>query len=95
MSVGHGLVPSNDKLCFICRAPLTVLDQLNEMYEEGVSCQYCYDTINDEKRSKKSERQYQIKLAQEVNDIHLGKDFESLRKSRKNDMAKTQELNTI
>ena len=30
--------------CFACRHPLSESDLLSEFYEEGVSCQFCFDS---------------------------------------------------
>ena len=72
VSVGHGLVPGQYTLCRSCRHPLGVKDSEHEWYEEGVSCQYCYDKLTQAQKEASRERHLQMRLAEERHTRHLG-----------------------
>ncbi|EJF89337.1 rhodanese-related sulfurtransferase [Bartonella tamiae] len=63
VSVGHGLEEGGLELCRACRRPLTPDDKQKAHFEEGVSCQACYDERSDEDRKRFRERNLQLKLA--------------------------------
>lgn len=71
-SVDHSLKNGSYELCRNCRYPLSSKDRLSEKYREGISCEYCYDRLTDERISSLEERQKQIRLAKTRNQKHLG-----------------------
>ena len=52
-------------------------------YAEGVSCSYCYDSLDDEKRESSRQRHRQIQLAESRNEKHLGYQEEKYVKAKK------------
>lgn len=72
VSVGHALVPGNYEPCRGCRRPLSDADKASQLYEAGVSCPHCHDTLTAEKRERLRERQRQINLARKRNEQHIG-----------------------
>lgn len=72
VSVGHGLVPGDHRMCHACRRPLEPADRARPEYEEGVSCHHCIDEFDDARRARFRERQRQIELARARGEQHLG-----------------------
>ena len=72
VSVGHDLQPGHFELCRSCRHPLSAEDKHSPLYEEGVSCPRCYDSLTAEQRRSFSERQRQITLARARHERHIG-----------------------
>ena len=81
VSLQHGLQEGEYDLCYACQEPVSVKDRKSSKYEEGVSCEFCYETITDEQRSNFRERQRQIHLAYSRGENHLG--MEARRKQEK------------
>lgn len=71
-AVGAGVIEGQYEFCHACRHPLKLEDKNHCNYEDGVSCQYCYDVISDKKRQSARERNLQMKLAEERQLKHLG-----------------------
>jgi UPF0176 protein len=71
-AVGAGVVEGQYEFCHACRHPLKIEEKLHSNYEDGVSCQYCYDVISDKKRQSARERNLQMRLAEERQLKHLG-----------------------
>lgn len=72
VSVGHGLAPGHFELCRSCRHPLSSLDKQSPLYEDGVSCPRCHDSLTAEQRRSFSERQRQMRLARARGERHIG-----------------------
>ena len=70
VAVGHGLSETHWSQCFACRSPLSPDDLKANTYVKGVSCPHCFDPDAD--TSRFAERQRQIELAKQRDDIHLG-----------------------
>jgi len=81
VSLQHGLQEGEYSLCYACQEPVSVKDRESQKYEEGVSCEFCYETITDEQRNNFRERQRQIHLAHSRGESHLG--MEAHRKQEK------------
>ncbi|AQX23371.1 UPF0176 protein [Bartonella sp. 114] len=62
VSVGHGLEECGRELCRACRSPLSAEDKLSSHYEEGVSCDACYNTRDESDRQRFRERHRQFQL---------------------------------
>ena len=82
VSVKSDLSVGSYKSCFACRHPLTAGELESNKYEEGISCQYCFDSLTDKKRKSDSERQLQINLSS--NYSHLGQKWIPPSKTKKN-----------
>ena len=72
VSVGHGLVQGPHTLCRACRQPLSPDDRASARYEEGICCPNCHDQLDQVRRASLSERQRQVKLAEERGQLHVG-----------------------
>lgn len=72
VSVDHDLQPGSYDLCHGCREPITEADKQSEKYIEGVTCPRCHDTQTPEQRARFMERQKQIELARQRNEVHIG-----------------------
>ena len=72
VSVGHDLQPGHFALCRSCRHPLSDEDKRSPLFQDGVSCPRCHDSLTPDQRRKFSERQRQIELAQARGERHIG-----------------------
>ncbi len=72
VTVGHGLVEGSCTLCHACRRPVKPEELASPLYEEGVSCQACYNERTDEQRASYRERHRQEMLAQAKGRAHVG-----------------------
>ena len=71
VSLKHGLVEGDYQLCYGCQHPISPPDRESPMFELGVSCPYCDDSLSNEDRARFRERQLQIRLARERGESHL------------------------
>ncbi|KAI7729371.1 hypothetical protein M8C21_007783 [Ambrosia artemisiifolia] len=60
VSVKHGLVPGNFKLCYGCKKPVSDADMESPKWEYGVTCPYCYDSKSEEEKERARARQRQF-----------------------------------
>ena len=72
VTVGHGLVEGSCTLCHACRRPVKPEELASPHYEEGVSCQACYNERTEEQRASYRERHRQELLAQAKGRTHVG-----------------------
>ena len=72
VSVVHGLEDGQTKLCFGCRWPLQEEDLSSPIYEAGVYCPRCHDTLSQEKKESLRERQRQMEIAKQRRQAHIG-----------------------
>ncbi|ABW26114.1 oxygen-dependent tRNA uridine(34) hydroxylase TrhO [Acaryochloris marina] len=72
VAVGHGLKPGRYQLCRACRTPISPEDMKSEHYVPGQSCPHCYGTKTEEQQQRFAERQRQIELAKQRNQVHIG-----------------------
>ncbi len=72
VSVDHELAEGSYKQCFACRRPVSDEDMQSKDYLEGVSCPRCINETTEEQRSNFGERQYQVELAEQRNQKHIG-----------------------
>lgn len=72
VAVDHALQPGSYDQCHGCRHPITEEDKRSEKYMKGVSCPLCYDRLTDDQKARFAERQKQIELARQRNEVHLG-----------------------
>ena len=71
VSVGHGLVPGEYDMCHACRRPVSKADQMNPLFEQGVSCHHCMTEHSDDDRARFRERQHQLALAAARGERHF------------------------
>ena len=71
VSLKHGLVEGEYQLCYGCQQPISPADRKSPMFELGVSCPYCDDSLTNEDRARFRERQLQIRLSRERGEEHL------------------------
>ncbi len=74
VSIKHDLVEGKYQLCFSCQFPVSNDDLDSPFYEEGVTCENCYDSLTEEQKISRRERQKQILLSRDRGEIHLGRD---------------------
>lgn len=60
VSVKHGLVPGNFKLCYGCKKPVSDADMESPEWEYGVTCPYCYASKSEEEKERARARQRQF-----------------------------------
>ncbi|GJR29977.1 rhodanese-like domain-containing protein 7 [Tanacetum coccineum] len=60
VSVQHGLVPGNFKLCYGCKKPVSDADMESSEWEYGVTCPYCYASKSEEEKERARARQRQF-----------------------------------
>lgn len=75
VSVGHGLKPGPHELCRACRHPLTASDRASPFFVPGVSCAHCHDSTTDAQKNAARERQRQMELAVQRQQVHIGARF--------------------
>jgi len=72
ITVNEELQPGIYQQCYSCRRPLSPEDRQSAKYEEGVSCPACLDQLTDARRMNLRQRQYQVRLAEQRNQQHIG-----------------------
>ena len=73
VSVRQGLELGNYTLCHGCKRPVSVEEQADPRYEEGISCPACHDSLTEEQRARFAERQKQVELARQRGADHIGR----------------------
>ena len=72
VTVDKNLNHGSYKQCFACRMPLTESAMASAMYQQGISCPFCYDKKSPEQKKRYAMRQNQIQLAKKKGYNHLG-----------------------
>lgn len=72
VAVNHSLQKGDYDQCHGCRHPITEEDKLAAEYVPGVSCPKCYDKLSPDQKLRFQERQKQIELAKQRNEVHIG-----------------------
>lgn len=72
VSVGHDLKVGPYDLCHACRHVISDEDKKSPLYKPGISCPKCHGTKSEEQMERYGERQRQMELAKERDEIHLG-----------------------
>ena len=70
VSFKHKLIQGTFSICGGCRKPISTKDKKSKKYEEGVSCERCYDTLSSLQKSRFRMRQNQINLAKKAGKKH-------------------------
>ncbi|XP_028778884.1 rhodanese-like domain-containing protein 7 isoform X2 [Neltuma alba] len=60
VSVDHGLVQGNFKLCYGCKQPVSDADMEAPEFEYGVSCPHCFSQKSEEEKERARARQRQF-----------------------------------
>ncbi|CAK9136720.1 unnamed protein product [Ilex paraguariensis] len=60
VSVEHGLVQGNFKLCYGCKQPVSDADMEAPEWEYGVTCPYCYSLKSEDEKERARARQRQF-----------------------------------
>lgn len=60
VSVEHGLVQGNFKLCYGCKQPVSDADMEAPEWEYGVSCPHCFLSKSEEEKERARARQRQF-----------------------------------
>lgn len=72
VAVDHQLQPGSYDQCHGCRHPITEADKQSDKYMKGVTCPLCFDRLTEDQKTRFAERQKQIELARQRNEVHLG-----------------------
>ncbi len=64
VSVSHGLEVGEAELCRACRHPVLPEERKSLKFQEGISCERCFDSRSDADRARFAERQRQVELAE-------------------------------
>ncbi len=72
VSVGHGLKQGPYDMCHGCRHAIDDTDKKSPLFEAGVCCPKCHDTLSDDQKRRFAERQKQMELAKARGEVHLG-----------------------
>jgi UPF0176 protein len=70
VSLKHKLIQGTFSICGGCRKPISTKDKKSKKYEEGVSCERCYDTLSSLQKARFRMRQNQINLAKKAGKKH-------------------------
>jgi UPF0176 protein len=81
VTVVHGLTPGSYELCRACRQPVSPEDKASEFYQLGVSCPNCYGHRSADQMARLAERQRQVELAKQRNQLHVGARYPTLAKT--------------
>lgn len=60
VSVDHGLIQGNFKLCYGCKQPISEADMESPLWEYAVSCPYCFSSKSEEEKERARTRQKQF-----------------------------------
>ena len=71
VSVKHNLLSGTFSVCSGCRTPISSKDKKSKKYEEGVSCNRCYDKLSKVQKNRFRMRQKQIILAKKTGKKHI------------------------
>jgi len=83
VSLEHGLKEGNYELCYGCQFPVSQSDRKSPLFEQGVSCPRCHDSLPDTDKIRYRERQRQIVMALSRDEQHIGDDANSAIHARK------------
>lgn len=72
VTVDHQLEPGDYEMCHACRHAIDDEDIRSPLYQEGVSCPYCHDSLSEEQRARASQRQKQVEISRKLDRKHIG-----------------------
>lgn len=73
VSVEHGMVQGNYKLCYGCKQPVSDADMESPKWEYGVTCPYCYSSKSEEEKERARARQRQFETWGIIGGPHKGR----------------------
>ncbi|KAL3698973.1 hypothetical protein R1sor_016995 [Riccia sorocarpa] len=73
VSVEHGLKQGTYGLCYGCKKPISDEDKEHPLYEEGVSCAYCYHLKTEGEKDRARARQKQAEMFGVIGGPNRGK----------------------
>lgn len=79
VAVNQQLQKGSYTLCHACGWGVTEADKQSPLYEEGVSCARCCESLTEEQKGRFRERRKQIELAAQRGEQHMGMHFEEHR----------------
>lgn len=72
VTVDHQLEPGDYEMCHACRHAISDQDMRSPLYQEGISCPHCHDSLSEEQRARASQRQKQVEISQKLDRKHIG-----------------------
>lgn len=72
VTVNHDMAPGAYDMCHGCRRPITEADKTSPLYQRGVCCPHCADSLTADQKQRFSERQKQLDLAKQRGELHIG-----------------------
>ncbi|MFT3930447.1 MAG: rhodanese-related sulfurtransferase [Spongiibacteraceae bacterium] len=72
VTVDHALEKGSYELCHACGWGVNAEDKKSPLYEDGVSCPRCCESLTDDQKARFRERRKQIQLAEERGEAHMG-----------------------
>lgn len=95
VSVGHGLKRGDYSFCRACRMPVGPEERATSQYEEGVSCPYCFGSLDEDKVVRLRERQKQMELAKQRQERHVGAPMDEMKRQKRQRQAELAEHSRI
>ena len=83
VTVNHDLERGSYQQCNACRMPVTDEEMQSELFEQGVSCPHCHDSVSEADKARFREREKQIQLAKARGEDHLGHDAKTTTATRR------------
>ena len=65
VALDHELKKGSYSICYACGMPISIEDQKNKEYREGIQCHFCVNKFSDNDRKRFQERQKQINKLKE------------------------------
>jgi len=65
IAVREGLETGTYEMCASCGYPISADDKSSPLYQEGISCPYCFADLTEEKRARQAMKQRQIELTKQ------------------------------
>ncbi len=72
VSLNHGLKLGDYDMCFACRMPINQNDKRHKHFIQSQSCHHCFKVSNVKQKKRFKERQKQVQLSKQKNQIHIG-----------------------
>ena len=91
VTVNHQLEPGSYDQCHACRLPITEKDKQSEHFQQGVSCPHCFSKHSPAQKQRFQEREWQMQLARQRGEAHLGDDVPATVLQRRTKKLKEKE----
>ena len=83
VAVDHDLNRGSYDQCHACRRPITEDNKKSQRYVRGVSCEFCFSEVTNQRKLQFAERQKQIDLAKGRGEQHIGQDVSKVNYERR------------